>query len=312
MQDAEKYIEWLSKSEKINRTKFILKNHQCPGDILMLSACIRDIKVWYPNMKIGIDTTCNDIFENNPHISDLRENSPDVTKLKMDYEIIHQSNQNMNQHFIHGFIFDFNEKTGYSVKLTDFKPDLHLTDDEKSTPVFDDQPDKFVVINAGGKTDYYTKWWWKEAWEKVVDNCPDVQFIQIGKSDDKDTGAGQAIHDRIHKKNVLYKVDQTSIREVIRLVYQSVGTVSIVTTIMHIAAAFNKHAAVIAGGHEPWWWEKYPNHNYFHTIGRLECCYDGGCWKKECENKNEDTGRQKCLELIDPKKVSKAINCWFK
>ena len=288
----------------------VLKNHQCPGDILMLSACIRDIKRWRPDMEIDVRTSCDEIFYNNPHITKMEEHDPSVNSMKMDYEIIHQSNQNMHRHFIHGFIVDFNEKTGSSIKLTEFKPDLHLTDEEKSTPVFPDMPEKYVLLNAEGKTDYTTKWWWKEAWKEVVDICKDVTFVQIGKRDKKDTGAGQAMHEAINSPNVIDKVDQTSIRDLMRMVYQSVGTLSVVTTIMHLAAAFDKHAAVIAGGHEPWWWERYPGHDYFHSIGQLDCCRTGGCWKKECDNKNE-LGRQRCLENLNPRDVADAIQSWF-
>jgi ADP-heptose:LPS heptosyltransferase len=302
--------EWLAKSETIPHKRYILKNHQCPGDILMLSAAVRDIKIWNPDFDIDIRTSCDTIFDNSPYITKLEEGDPSVRVLDMHYEIIHESNQNMHQHFIHGFIKDFNEQAGCSIKLTDFKPDLHLSEEEKKTPVFPDQPERFVVLNAGGKTDYKTKWWWKSAWTEVIKQCPDVQFVQIGKPDKKDTGAGQAIHEEIDAPNVLHKINQTSFREVIRLVYQSAGTLSVVTSIMHIAAAFDRKAAVIAGGHEPWWWEKYPGHDYFHTIGALDCCRLGGCWKKECDNKNEKD-RQKCMEMIDPTKVATAIRAWF-
>ena len=307
---SEENGEWLAKSEKIPHTRYILKNHQCPGDILMLSSCVRDIKVWNPHFDIDIRTSCDTIFDNNPYTTNLDEGDPSVRVIEMDYGIIHESNQNMHQHFIHGFIKDFNEKAGCSIKLTQFKPDVHLTQDEKETPVFKDQPDKFVILNAGGKTDYMTKWWWTSAWEKVVQNCPNIQFIQVGKSDKKDDGAGKAIHEKIKCSNVIHKVDKTTMRELIRLVYQSVGTLSVVTTVMHLAAAFDRHAAIVAGGHEPWWWERYPGHDYFHTIGALECCSLGGCWKKECENKNEHN-RQKCMEMIDPNTVAAAIRSWF-
>lgn len=303
--------EWIAKSEQHQRTRFILKNHQCPGDILMLSACVRDIKRWNPHFEVDVRTSCDTIFENSPHITKMDENDPSVCVLDMHYESIHTSNQNLHEHFIHGFIKDFNEQAGGSVKLTEFKPDLHLTEEEKNTPVFPRQPKKFVLINAGGKTDYKTKWWWHEAWEEVVKSCPDIQFVQIGKPDKKDTGAGKAIHQPIKQPNVFERINKTSFREVIRLVHQSVGTFSVVTSIMHLAAALDRHACVVAGGHEPWWWERYPGHDYFHTIGTLDCCRLGGCWKKECENKNEATDRQKCMELIDPQEIAKAIQAWF-
>lgn len=318
MQDFEKYKNWLesggsewrSKSESQEHTRYILENYQCPGDILMLTACVRDIKTWKPYYEIDVRTSCDELFDHNPNITPLKEDDPSVWKMRMDYEIIHQSNQDMTKHFIHGFIQDFNEKTGNAIKLTRFKPDVFLTDKEKLTPVFKDQPEKFIVLNAGGKTDYKTKWWWKEAWIQVVRSCKDIQFIQIGKRDKSDTGAGKATHTDVKEKNVLNKINRTSMREVARLVYQSVGTLSVVTTVMHLAAAFDKHAAVVAGGHEPWWWERYPGHDYFHTIGQLDCCRTGGCWKKECENIN-NKGHQQCLEIIDPFAVANAIKAWF-
>ncbi|KKK68542.1 hypothetical protein LCGC14_2943010, partial [marine sediment metagenome] len=136
---SDENAEWLAKSEKIPHTRYILKNHQCPGDILMLSACVRDIKAWNPHFELDVRTSCDVVFDNNPHITKLDEGDPSVRVLDMHYEIIHQSNQNMHQHFIHGFIKDFNEQAGCSIKLTQFKPDLHLTKEEKETPKVEEE-----------------------------------------------------------------------------------------------------------------------------------------------------------------------------
>lgn len=308
LSDAREYSEWCIKSgypEKSSKSKFILKNHQCPGDLLMLSACVRDIKLWYPHIELDVRSSCDDIWYNNPYLTKLGTEEPDVFEIDMQYEVIHKSNEDIHVHFIHGFIQDFNEKTGLMVKLTKFQPDVHLTAEEKNEPVFDDQPEKFVVLIAGGKNDYKTKWWWTEAWTEVVKSCPDMEFIQVGKTDESDH-----IHGEVKAKNCMNKLGQTSVRQLLRLVYQSIGTLSVVTSVMHMAAAFGKHAAVVAGGHEPWWWERYPGHDYFHTIGRLNCCRYGGCWRGECNNKN-DRNRQKCLELISPKDVAETINRWL-
>ena len=286
LHDANHYAEWLIKSGEVEniatRRKFILKNFQCPGDLLMLSACVRDIKLWYPFLDIDVRTSCDDIWNNNPNLTPMNEDEPLVACLDMQYEIIHKSNENIHAHFIHGFIDDFNRQTGFAVKLTAFQPDVYLTDDEKNTPVFEDQPEEFVVFIAGGKTDYKTKWWWKEKWTDVIDCAKDIQFVQVGRVD-----ADNHVHDEIKRDNVINKLGQTTVRQLLRLVYQSKGTLSVVTALMHMAAAFGRHAAVIAGGHEPWWWERYPGHDYFHTIGKLPCCSDGGCWKGECENQND-------------------------
>lgn len=311
MNDPNEVSEWMIKSQEIDtwkEHKYILKSYQCPGDTLMLTACVRDIKTWYPFIQLDVDTSASEIWINNPYLKPLNAEDEDTTVIDMDYEIIHQSNQDIHAHFIHGFVKDFCEKTGFVVKLTQFKPDVHLTEDEKKILVFDDQPEQFVVLVAGGKTDYKTKWWSEKGWKAVVDNCPDITFIQVGKTGETDEASH--LHATIKSKNCINKVDQTSIRELLRLIYQSSGTLSVVTTAMHMAAAFDKPAAVVAGGHEPWWWEKYPGHDYFHTIGRLPCCRFGGCWSGECKNLN-NAGTQKCMDLMNPIEIAAVIQGWF-
>ena len=93
------FSELFIKTENILDKKFVLKNWQCPGDVLMLTACVRDIKKWYPDIKIAVDTSCSDMWDNNPNIEKLDKKSPGVKELKMEYEIIHQSNQNIHAHF---------------------------------------------------------------------------------------------------------------------------------------------------------------------------------------------------------------------
>jgi len=77
------------------------------------------------------------------------------------------------------------------------------------------------------------------------------------------------------------------LRDLIRLVYYADGILCPVTLHMHLAAAVPlppgrkrlRSCVVIAGGREPAHWEQYPGHHYLHTIGALECCATGGCWK---------------------------------
>ena len=56
---------------------------------------------------------------------------------------------------------------------------------------------------------------------------------------------------------------------------------------MHLAAAVPtrpgapplRPCVVIAGGREGPQWTFYPNHQYLHTLGALDCCNNGGCWR---------------------------------
>jgi len=47
----------------------LLKHYLCPGDVLVMSAAIESLCQQYPGeYKISVDTTCKEIWQNNPHI----------------------------------------------------------------------------------------------------------------------------------------------------------------------------------------------------------------------------------------------------
>jgi ADP-heptose:LPS heptosyltransferase/SAM-dependent methyltransferase len=76
---------------------------------------------------------------------------------------------------------------------------------------------------------------------------------------------------------------------------------------------------VINGGREPPHWEQYPGHQLLHTIGALDCCATGGCWKSRVvalgdgDQKDRDlcqqpvAGHPRCMRLITPDDVIRAI-----
>ena len=275
--------------------KLLLRNHQSIGDVLMLTACVRDLKRWYPDINVTVDTSCNVLFDNNPYLSKTLPIGESVIDIKMEYPLIHKISEK-DVHFLNGFIDYLNEKLSLRIKLTEFKGDLHLTEKEKSERII---KEPYWIMVAGGKNDFTAKLWWQEAWQEIVDKS-NVKFVTIGGKEHLNTHCtGLA--------GTINMQGKTSIREAIQLIYHSEGVVSPVTFAMHTAACFNKPCIVIAGGREHWWWEKYPGHQFIHTIGALDCCRGGGCWKNHCDKK-DDKGHQKCLALIDPAKVAEIIN----
>lgn len=273
----------------------LLRNHQSVGDIIMLTACVRDLKRWYPEFNIRVSTSCDTLFENNPYICKEFPIGETIIDIKMEYPLIHQLHEK-DVHFLHGFIDFLNEKLSLRVKLTEFKGDLYLTEEEKAwNPI----GEPYWIMVAGGKSDFPSKIWKAEAWQEVVDNVKKYKIVTIGGKEHKQ------YHPEL--KGAIDMVGKTSIRQSLSLIYNSCGIVSPVTFAMHAAACFDKPAVVIAGGREHWFWEKYWNHKFLHTIGSLDCCREGGCWKNECDNKTEE-GHQKCLEMINPKTVAKFIN----
>ena len=261
--------------------KVILKNSMSPGDILMLSAAVRDLKKKYGDLiQVDVKTSCSKIWDNNPYLTKLNPDDPDVQVLKVEYPLIHKSNT-VPYHFIHGFPQFLEEKLGLRIPLTEFKGDIHLSDQEKKWISQIEElgiKDDFWIINSGGKYDYTAKWINPDVMQEVIDYFKGkITFVQVGE--DK--------HWHTPLKNCINLVGKTDLRQFIRLTYHSVGFLGPVTFGMHAAAAVpvkpgrpkNRAGVIIAGGREPSSWESYPHHRFLSNNGALPCCDNGGCWK---------------------------------
>jgi len=316
-----------------------IKNTQSPGDYIVLTAALRDITLCYPGVfQFTAATPEPDIWRNNPLVK--HGDKRGIRRIVARYSSpnnpyrIHKSNQ-ARAHFMWSFLADLNLMLKTHAVLTDFRPALYLTEEEKATPLL--QTDKpYWVMVAGGKRDFTAKWWDKDRWQQVVDRVKDrVTVVQVG--------GGSHIHPRLTGVHDL--VAKTSFRELMRLIYHSHGVFCIVTCLMHIAAAFNKPCVTVAGGREPWWWEAYNEENRLANmrIGRadwkppepdtfiphryiyLECDkpkWSGGrgCWKSKLEggNKCEDivatqTGLRlpHCLDKITAERVVKEFEWYY-
>lgn len=320
----------------------IIRNTQSPGDIVVLTAMLRDLAIRHPG-KFDINMTVSPgsehIFWNNPHIknaSPIRKQTMKGQQFVAHYPLIHQSNQ-AKKHFLWGFIEHMNNKLKTDIKLTDFRPDLHMSMEEITSPPI--APPYWLFL-AGGKTDFATKIWARQYWEKVIGTTrKDIHWVQCGGG-----SKNHIMHEKVPGVQS-YMVKKTSFRDFIRLIYHADGVVCAVTAAMHIAAAFNKPCIVIAGGREPWWWEAYNNenrlfnmrvgdplwqipandtyveHKYLHTQDQLPCCKGKGCWKSKLTGKNAKcknivtVGKQKipkCLVMIKPEVVLDSIFDYYK
>jgi ADP-heptose:LPS heptosyltransferase len=309
--------------------KLILQNFLSPGDIVMLTAAVRDLHLCYPGRFLtDIRTSCPQLWENNPYITPIKDNDPDAEVIKCEYPLIHRSNQ-APYHFIHGFIEFLNKHLCLDIKPTRFKGDIHISPEEKSwiSQIHEitgrDTP--FWVIVAGGKRDYTIKWWEFRRFQAVVDYFKGkIIFVQVG-----DNG-----HYHPALKNVIDLRGKTDLRQLVRLVYHSAGVVTPVSLAMHLAAAIevkvrvpkNRPCVVVAGGREPTHWEAYPHHQFLHTIGSLPCCDDGGCWKSRSVPLGDGDEKDKpghlcvnlvgrlprCMDMIEPRHVIEAIDRYYK
>lgn len=308
--------------------KFILKSDLALGDIVVMTAAIRELHLQYPGKFItDVRTHFPAVWENNPYITQLKDDDPKAKTIRCDYPLINYSNQRP-YHFLHGYTQDLANKLHVRLDLTKFHGDIHLRAEEKKwiSQIHErtgfDTP--FWVINAGGKFDYTIKWWKKDNYQAVVDHFQGrILFVQVGDN--------QHYHPKLER--VFDLRGKTNIRQLIRLIHHSQGVLCPVTSLMHLAAAVEtKHAnrkvrpcVVIAGGREPAHWEEYPGHQFLHTIGSLSCCANGGCWKSRTlplgdgDLKDAVGGlctkvldaHPLCMSMISPEKVIESIESYL-
>lgn len=265
--------------------RVILKSFQSPGDIVMLTAAVRDLHLANPGrFQTDVRTAADALWQHNPHLIPLKEGDPGVEVLDMHYPLIHQSNRRP-YHFIHGYAQYLEQQLGVSVPVSDFRGDVRLTAEEKSLPCPGQElgvPEHYWIIVAGGKYDFTAKWWDPESFQKVVDHFQGrITFVQCGESG----------HWHPPLKGVVNLIGQTALRDFVRLMYHADGVLCPVTFAMHLAAAVDtkpgrpKHrpCVVVAGGREPAHWEAYTHHQFISVNGALPCCQEGGCWKSRCQ-----------------------------
>ncbi len=292
--------------------KLLLRNFQAPGDVLMLTAAVRDLHGCYPGeFKTDVRTSCPQLWENNPYLSPLDEHAADVKIIDCHYPLIHRSNQTP-VHFIEGFSAFLNQELGLKITPTLFKGDLHLSPAERSLVsqvteiVGQDIP--YWLVCSGGKRDFTIKWWEHGRYQAIVDHFRGaIQFVQ--------TGASGHFHPEL--EGVIDLRGKTTVRQLIRLMYHAKGTLTPVSFLMHLSAAVEmktdvglppksglaRPCVVIAGGREPPQWEAYPTHQFIHTVGMLPCCRTGGCWKSRTQplgdGNEKDLPQHLCVDVVN-------------
>jgi len=204
------------------------------------------------------------IFDSNPYIDDF-EGDPDMV-LRLGTRLGCKGSNSSGEHITQAFRKAVMAKTGFQFPQGLLKPDLHLSEHEKNMPRMVDG--RYWVICIGKRPPFTSKFWPPERWQAVVDYLSDITFVQIGHSDHQQP---ELIGD-----NVINMVGQTQdkekgLRDLFRLVYHADGCCSLVSSLMHIAAAFDKPCVIPAGAREPVRFEQYAFHRYLHVQGSMDC-----------------------------------------
>ena len=270
---------------------YLFQFRRAPGDALMLTALVRDLKLIYGDyLELHVQTRYPDIWRHNPYIASLdSENIPhgvilvnfDRGRNAVDRKGLTLSQRGANKHYLTFFHEEFTRRTKIKVDVLFSKPDLHLSEEEKASPLVGG---RYWVVVPGFKSDMTTKAYRSDWWQEAVDKLcrKGLAFVQ--------EGATKPDHYNPVLNNVLNLVNKTSIRDLIRNIYHAEGLISGVSLPMHIAGALNKPCVVIMGGREEPSYEHYYGqfgpraqpvsmpHVMLDTIGKLPCCQSRGCW----------------------------------
>jgi ADP-heptose:LPS heptosyltransferase len=278
--------------------QIVLRNTQpMLGDKLMFTPCVRDLKASYPDWRIGVISAAPKIWQNNPYIEHIEQ--PDAI-----YDIgpamVTKGSKTNGLHFTTAFRVSLEAKLGKPIKQGPFKPDIHLSEAEKELRIVDGH---YWVVNTDTGP-FSAKRWRENRWQELVDSLPWMSFVQVGLPKDNRI--------RLHGPNVIDLIGQTKVRELFALVYHAQGCVSLISSLMHVAAAFGKPCVVLAGAREPTTFEAYANHRYLDRVGCLRCAAQKACWHNSigaCEDVVDGVAR--CMEMIPTAEVTAAVRSYY-
>ncbi len=291
--------------------KLILKNHQCPGDALAMTASVFSLHTEYPGQFVtDVRTTAWQLWEHNPHITSIASDDPEATTVTCEYPAIHRSNSETG-HMIEAFCEFLGKQLNLALPCRTNHPVLYLSDEEKGwvnqvqETFTAGRGIKYWLINAGSKNDMPAKQWPVEYYQQVVNETKHcIQWVQIGAAE----------HNHPRLDGVLSLVGKTDTRQLIRLAYHSSGGLGGITFLAHVMAALRKPYICMAGGREPTQWIQYPLQYTMHSIGQLACCATKACWKSKVVSDGSDSlcerpvfGMQtpvaQCMAMIQPREV---------
>lgn len=280
---------------------------RAPGDELVMTGAIRDLKLQYGDqVEIGVTSRFPGLWRDNPYLTDLSLRNDVIAIQPNDAdEISEMRRSGARRHYLLAYHRQITRLTGLEFPCRFSSPDLHLSTRERTTPPI---PGRYWVVVPGGKTDMTIKMWSNARWQETIDRLRrwGLAFVQEGSN------KRNCRHPRM--SGVLCLVGKTSIRQMIHNIQHAEGVICGVSLPMHIAGALGKPCVVVAGGREEPWWEAYvddygafgPNaspvktpHRFLHTLGQLKCCPgtlpNAACWQCRVVPLNDRRRQDKAL-----------------
>lgn len=253
--------------------KILLRHGRSVGDVLMLTAGIRDFKLLFPKIAVNAETCFPELFNDNPYVDkSITRTTPDVEYYEVGYPQIQHSNGGIihfSQSFLLNIITQVDAYKSLRMPLNKFtstfsngrisKGDDNL-DSEKPFKTYCKKYYKFNDKFCRKRADIYLSDHEKE-YDLIKDKYGIEKYwvVSFGKNDCtckiwdfrkfqtvidyfsqfgiKFVIIGRRDHVTYKLNNVIDLIDKTTLRDVISLVYHSEGSISGISMLMHMAAA---------------------------------------------------------------------------
>ena len=286
-----------------------------------MTGVVRDLFRAHPGrFRIGISCPVPEPWQNNPFIT--HASYPRIPAGFAGAKIINlnwgiHGIEERRMHFMEALSRGVCEGIGIEpVPMTEPNGDLYFSAAERQRPVAPivgtDRP--YVLLAASFKTDCRTKSWPGEYWQAVVDGIKDrVDVVQIGHHNtinptDKDwlTDKGGR-HHAWKLSGTIDRIGQTGIRELMLAVRSARCVIGQITFVNHLAGAIRREDGsriphiIIAGGREGQFVTQGFGARVLHTIGSMDCCWAGGCWKSHLDGPvpNQRSDSPQCLHPVN-------------
>lgn len=299
--------------KSLSRKEIVFKNRQRIGDMLMFTCGVRDFKRAYPEIRVNVVSIAGHIWDHNPHIDRTLLATPENTIEIGPGKLTNKSNS-LDWHFANAFRISIEEKLDIAIQQGESRPDIYFTQEEWEAPRLFDKP--YWIISTTGEKGWGCKMYPTHKWQEVIDQNPDITFLQIGTAEDNAP--------RLKGANVIDYVGKTQsrdngIRDLFKLFLNAEGSIGLVSFHMHLSGSLYKPCVVIAGGREPVSFTRYAGQAYLSNDGMLPCAIKA-CWHcsiDACTNLiiREDTIEKKipkCADIIESEDVTRAIRGYYK
>jgi ADP-heptose:LPS heptosyltransferase len=303
--------------------KLILRNFLSAGDVLVMEAAIESLHKLHPDKYvIGVNTSCDQIYENNPLTMKMKLDEAEI--IDMNYTSGINNCDKRPIHFMQGYCDMLSEKLGIPLSCAVKAPKIYISEEEKGwmnqvheTTGFSG---KFWLLGAASwKSDYTIKKWHQKGIQEVIDYFHGkIQFVQVGAIGDN--------HFSYDLDNVIDLRGKTDLRQLIRLAYWASGAFCLESFLNHLMAALGKPAVVLGSGMLPSYWIRYPTTTILTSEGCLPCFKEKPCWKSRVVKLGDKDGKDlqlcelpvlgqdpvaRCMKMIEPEDVIKAIERYY-